>query len=83
MSTKNKIGLALSLIVCAVLAVVALSPSGMAAATAPAMPMAIARVSPLSLYFSPLPIPFQKIAFVQSRLRCFPGGVPPSIRQSD
>jgi hypothetical protein len=58
MSTKNKIGITLSLIVCAMLALVVLGPSGMAAATAPAMPMAIARVSPLSLYFSPLPIPF-------------------------
>jgi len=47
MSTfKNKIGITLSLIVCAVLAVVALSPSGMAAATAPAMPMAISASAP-------------------------------------
>jgi hypothetical protein len=47
MSTlKNKIGIALSLIVCVVLAVVALSPLGMAAATAPAMPMAIAASAP-------------------------------------
>ena len=46
MSTKNKIGLTLSLIVCAVLAVVALSPSGLAAATAPAMPMAISASAP-------------------------------------
>src|SRR5512136_1175160 len=46
MSTKNKIGLTLSLIVCAVLAVVALGPSGMATATAPAMPMAISASAP-------------------------------------
>ena len=47
MSTlKNKICITLSLIVCAVLAVVALSPSGMATATAPAMPMAISASAP-------------------------------------
>ncbi len=47
MSTpKNKIGITLSLIVCAVLAVVALGPSGMAAATAPAMPMAAPASAP-------------------------------------
>jgi enterochelin esterase-like enzyme len=46
MSTKNKIGLTLSLIVCAMLALVALGPSGMAAATAPAMPMAISANAP-------------------------------------
>ncbi len=47
MSTlKNKIGLTLSLIVCAMLALVALGPSGMAAATAPAMPMAISASAP-------------------------------------
>ena len=47
MSTlKNKIGITLSLIICAVVALVALSPSGMAAATAPAMPMAISASAP-------------------------------------
>ena len=46
MSTKNKIGLTLSLIVCAVLAVVALSPSGLVAATAPARPMAMPASAP-------------------------------------
>ncbi len=50
MSTlKNKIGIALTLIVCAMLALVALSPSGMAAATAPAMPMAISASAPTVL----------------------------------
>jgi enterochelin esterase-like enzyme len=48
MSTlKSKIGITLSLIVCAVLAVVALSPSGMAAATAPARPMAMPASAPI------------------------------------
>ena len=46
MSTKNKIGITLSLIVCAVVAVVALSPSGLAAATAPAMPVAAPASAP-------------------------------------
>jgi enterochelin esterase-like enzyme len=50
MSTlKNKIGITLSLIVCAVLAVVALvalSPSGLATATAPAGPMAMPANAP-------------------------------------
>jgi len=46
-TSKNKIGLTLSLIVCAVLAVVALSPSGMAAATAPARPMAMPASAPI------------------------------------
>jgi enterochelin esterase-like enzyme len=45
--SKKKIGITLSLIVCAVLAVVALSPSGMATATAPAMPMAISASAPI------------------------------------
>ena len=47
MSTlKNKIGITLSLIVCAMLALVALGSSGMAAATAPAKPMAISASAP-------------------------------------
>ena len=47
MSTlKNKIGITLTLIVCAMLALVALSPSGMAAATAPARPMAMPASAP-------------------------------------
>ncbi len=46
MSTKNKIGLTLSLIVCAMLALVALGPSGMATATAPAMPVAAPASAP-------------------------------------
>ncbi len=47
MSTfKNKIGITLSLIVCAVLALVALGPSGLAAATAPAMPVAAPASAP-------------------------------------
>ena len=47
MSTlKGKIGITLSLIVCAVLAVVALSPSGLVAATAPARPMAMPASAP-------------------------------------
>ncbi len=47
MSTlKSKIGITLSLIVCAVLAVVALSPSGMATATAPARPVAMPANAP-------------------------------------
>jgi len=46
MSTKNKISLTLSLIVCAVLAVVALGPSVMATTSALAMPMAISASAP-------------------------------------
>ncbi len=46
MSTKNKIGITLSLIICAVVALVALGPSGMAAATAPARPMAMPANAP-------------------------------------
>jgi len=47
MSTlKNKIGITLTLIVCAMLALMALGPSGMAAATAPAKPMAISANAP-------------------------------------
>ena len=46
MSTKNKFGITLSLIVCAVLAVVALGPSGMATATPPAMPVAAPASAP-------------------------------------
>jgi enterochelin esterase-like enzyme len=45
-TSKNKIGITLSLIVCAMLALVALSPSGMAAATVPAKPMAISANAP-------------------------------------
>ena len=50
MSTlKNKIGITLTLIVCAMLALVALSPSGLAAATAPAMPVAMPASAPTVL----------------------------------
>jgi len=49
MSTKNKIGITLSLIVCAVLALVALSPSGMAAATVPAKQVVIPPSAPTVL----------------------------------
>jgi len=50
MSTlKNKIGITLSLIVCAVVAVVAVSPSGMATATVPAKPMAMPASAPTVL----------------------------------
>jgi len=45
-TSKNKIGITLSLIVCAMLALVALGSSGMAAATAPAKPMAISASAP-------------------------------------
>jgi enterochelin esterase-like enzyme len=45
-TSKNKIGLTLSLIVCAVLAVVALGPSVMATTSALAMPMAISASAP-------------------------------------
>ena len=46
-TSKNKIGLTLSLIVCAMLALVALGPSGMATATAPAMPVAMPASAPI------------------------------------
>jgi enterochelin esterase-like enzyme len=47
MSTlKNKIGITLSLIICAMLALVALGPSGMATATVPAKPMAMPASAP-------------------------------------